>query len=72
MAEFSGTTMDAPFPFKSLGMGDGFYEFEAVATNSIGEKGDFTDLSDAGVLVDLADKFTQGANLPFAANKGTP
>lgn len=53
---FPGTQTSAPFTFTALGLGDGIYDFEATATNSLGETTPRTGTPEASMIVDLANR----------------
>ncbi|MCB0152669.1 MAG: fibronectin type III domain-containing protein, partial [Caldilineaceae bacterium] len=61
---FPGTETQAQFPYLSMSMGDGVYQFEATATDSAGHTKPRTDTPEATMIVDLADKIHPGAYLP--------
>lgn len=64
-ATFPGTETQAQFPYLSMSMGDGVYQFEATATDSAGHTKPRTDTAEATMIVDLADKIQPGAYLPL-------
>ena len=65
---FPGTQIQADFPWELLGLGDGFYSFNAVATNSLNVTGEFVAIP-AVIIVDMADQF-QSIYLPLTAQDG--
>jgi hypothetical protein len=65
---FPGTTTTAVFPFASLGLGDGAYEFDGLATNSFGQTTGVTGLSVEGIIVDLANVIQPRQFLPAMPN----
>ncbi|MBK8048002.1 MAG: fibronectin type III domain-containing protein [Anaerolineales bacterium] len=53
---FPGSQTSESFPWQTMGMKDGLYEFEATATNSEGETTPFTGTPEGGMIVDMANK----------------
>jgi hypothetical protein len=66
---FPGTVNSAEFEYLSMGLGDGFYGFEAVAKNSAGQSETRNQVAEAWMIVDLADNFSVGAYLPLVFNE---
>ncbi len=68
---FPGTTAAADFDYAALGLGDGFYEFFALATNSIGQTQTFDPASGTGasVVLDLNDTIQPGSHMPIISNQ---
>jgi hypothetical protein len=65
---FPGNQTSATFPYKALGLGDGFYGFQAVATNNLGVTEQLSQDAEATMIVDLADQFNPAAYLPTVSN----
>ncbi len=65
---FPASQTQADFPWQLLGLGDGFYSFNAVATNNQNVTGEFVAIP-AVVIVDMADQF-RSLYLPLAAQDG--
>jgi hypothetical protein len=55
--EFPGTQTSATFEYLSMGLGDGIYYFESVATNSLDQVEPRTETREAQILVDLAGNY---------------
>ena len=70
---FPGTTLTADFDYASLGLGNGVYDFFALATNSIGQTQTFDPNSGTGasVILDLNDEIQPRAYFPLITN-GAP
>jgi hypothetical protein len=66
-SNFPANETSAPFPFAQLGLGDGIYDFEVTATNSLGETSPSTGNPEASMIVDLADKVQPLGYLPEVA-----
>lgn len=66
-ATFPGNQTSATFPFRSLGRGDGLYEFEVTATNNLAETESRTFVSEASMVVDIADAMQPINYLPIIA-----
>ena len=66
---FPGSQYSAVFPFKDMGLGDGYYGFEAMATNNLGQTQPRTQTPQAGILVDLADRYFTVGYLPMAPSQ---
>ena len=62
---FPGTVYSDTFDYKAMEMGDGFYGFEAIATNNLGRSQPQTYKPQAGILVDLADRYHPIGYLPI-------
>jgi chitodextrinase len=62
---FPGTVVSATFEYLAMGLGDGLYNFESVATNSLDQVELRTETAEAQVLVDLADQFKPNMYLPI-------
>ena len=54
-SSFPGAQTTAAFPYPSMGMGDGVYQFEATASDSAGHTKPRAGTAEAIMLVDLAD-----------------
>jgi hypothetical protein len=52
---FPGNETSAQFDYVTMELGDGPYDFEAVATNNLGEKEPRNGQSEATIIVDMAD-----------------
>jgi hypothetical protein len=61
---FPGTQTAAQFPHLTLGHGDGLYDFEAIAVDSVGRREPLTRIPEATMLVDLADAIQPSAFMP--------
>ena len=59
-----------PFDYVDMGLGDGLYEFEAVATNNLGEKEPRNGQSEASIIVDIADIVHAENFLPQVSTTG--
>jgi hypothetical protein len=64
---FTGTPppTSATFDYLDMGLGDGIYYFESVATNNLGQVEPQTGIKEAQVLVDLAGVFKPGMYFPI-------
>jgi len=62
---FPASASSGVFPFASLGHTDGVYSFEAIAITTAGDREPRTGVSEAAMLVDLADKVHPKGYLPF-------
>ena len=62
---FPGTQYSEVFLYKDMGLGDGYYGFEAIATNNLGQTQPRTQQPQAGILVDLADRYFTVGYLPM-------
>ena len=59
---FDGTVTSATFPIQ---LGDGVYEFEATATNNLGQSTPFAGKAEAAMIVDLQDTVQPSNFMPF-------
>jgi hypothetical protein len=66
---FNYPTLSAPFSWKSLGLGDGLYEFEAVAVNTLNQFEPQKMESEAFIYVDMADAFIPRGYMPIVAQQ---
>ena len=66
---FPGTTLSADFDYAALGLGNGIYDFFALATNSIGQTQRFDPSSGTGasVILDLNDEAPPRAYFPIVS-----
>lgn len=62
---FPGTQTSASFPFPQLGLGDGLYDFEATATNNLGQTTPATGTPEASMIVDLGNQVQPAQFLPW-------
>ncbi len=62
---FAGAQNSAVFDFKAMELGDGYYGFESVATNNLGQSQPRDNTAQAAVIVDLADKYQPAGYLPI-------
>ncbi|MFZ1768431.1 MAG: DNRLRE domain-containing protein [Caldilinea sp.] len=67
---FPGATESANFDYTALGLGNGLYEFYALATNNLGQKQTFNPDNGAGqsVILDLNDQLLPAVYMPFVSN----
>ena len=70
---FPGATGSANFDYAALGLGNGLYEFNAVATNSVGQTEPFDPNNPRGasVILDLNDEINLWIFFPLAFNHPT-
>jgi hypothetical protein len=68
---FPASQSSASFPFASLGLGDGLYEFEVVATNSVGRVEPRNMVSEQSMIVDLADAIQPIIWMPYLPHQRT-
>lgn len=61
---FNGNELSAVFPYQQLGLGDGPYGFQAIATNNLGQSQPQSEEAQAWIYVDLADLFNPVGYLP--------
>lgn len=61
---FDYPQLSAQFHWEDMGLGDGLYQFEAVAINTIGQIEPQTQQSEAFIWVDMADVFHPRAFMP--------
>jgi hypothetical protein len=62
---FPGAQTSEVFPFAALGLGDGVYEFESVASNSAGQREPRSQQPEASIAVDLADVIEPRLRFPL-------
>ena len=62
---FSGTQLSAVFPWEDLGLGDGSYGFQAIATNNLGQSQPQSEEAQAWMYVDMADVMNPSNWLPI-------
>jgi hypothetical protein len=63
--DFPGTQTSATFDYLNMGLGDGIYYWEAVATNSLNQVEPRTETPEAQILVDLAGNFKPEVYMPL-------
>jgi hypothetical protein len=63
--DFPGNQTSATFEYLSMGLGDGIYYWESVATNSLNQVEPQTGKIEAQILVDLAGNFMPQAYMPL-------
>jgi hypothetical protein len=61
---FPGSQFSARFDYASLGLGDGVFGFEAIATNNLGQTQPRTQTAQAAVAIDLNDEIQPAQFLP--------
>ncbi|MCB0148918.1 MAG: hypothetical protein KDE01_14860, partial [Caldilineaceae bacterium] len=68
---FPGTTTSADFDYASLTLGDGLYEFFAIATNNLGQRQPFNPDSGTGasVILDLGGEIQVEFFMPIISNQ---
>ena len=68
---FPATTTSANFDYAALSLGDGLYEFFAIATNNLGQRQPFNPDSGTGasVILDLDGKITFDFYMPIISNQ---
>ncbi len=65
---FPGTASSGVFNFSILGLGDGVYSFEAVATNNLTARESQASLAEQSIIVDLDDTFNPSVWIPSIRN----
>jgi hypothetical protein len=62
---FSGAQFSAEFDYEAMGLGDGVYGFEAIATNNLGQTQPRTGVAQDAVAVDLAGNIQPVQYMPI-------
>jgi len=68
---FSGSVFSAEFDYKAMELGDGFYGFEAIATNNLGQSQPRTEQPQAAIIVDLADRYNPVGYFPLIPSQAS-
>jgi hypothetical protein len=69
--DFPGTETSRVFEYMDLGLGDGRYGFEVVATNNLGQPETRNFVAEQVMIVDLADAIVPVSILPLLADQTT-